>query len=181
MTKYGKNEPSIRPRHIILLLIGGLLMWGGTIGCAEKTVSPLPRHHTIAVWTLADYSAPDGSRTDMADMITAAFIQALLDMPDIIVVEREKLDMAMAELAMGSSALADDSARLRIGKTLGATHMVFGGYQVLGDVMRMDIRLVETTTGRIINTGEETVAATDISRWLGAAKQAASAIVKDVP
>ena len=176
MTRFRKNEPSIRTRHTLAVMIAGLLMWGGLIGCAGENASPLPRPRIFAVWTFADYSAQENVGMDMADMITARFIQTLQDTPGIIVVEREKLDMALAELNMGSSALADDAARLSIGRTLGATHMVFGGYQVIGNMMRMDIRLVETTTGKIIKSMEKTVSGTDISLWLDAAKQAALAI-----
>ena len=50
--------------------------------------------------------------------------------------------------------------------------MVFGGYQIVGDKMRLDIRLVEVETGRVLNASQKTTLANDLAKWLRAAEEA---------
>ncbi|MBU0994979.1 MAG: CsgG/HfaB family protein [Proteobacteria bacterium] len=157
--------------------IGWCLFFLGISGCVSKTVAPKV-NQTIAVWDLSDYSASQDSRTHMEEVLTAKFIQALQTIPDITVVERQKLALALDELNIGTTAVTDESTRLKIGKILGATQMVFGGYQVFGDMMRLDIRLVDVETGKIIKAIEKTVPGTGMTEWLAAAEAAARELVE---
>jgi len=52
--------------------------------------------------------------------------------------------------------------------------MVFGGYQVIEEQMRLDLRLVEVETGRIRKAAQKTVSSTDLPGWLNAAKETAA-------
>ena len=93
------------------------------------------------------------------------------------VVERQRLILALEELNLGSSSLANEATRLRIGRIVGARFMVFGGYFVLGDMMRLDLRLVEVETGTIVKAAEKTTAAGDLNGWLKATRQAAEELI----
>lgn len=62
------------------------------------------------------------------------------------IVERLKLQEILQELKLGSSHLSDEDGRLKLGKTLGAKYMVFGSYVLLGDTLRVDVRVIETET-----------------------------------
>lgn len=104
--------------------------------------------------------------------MTGKLIMALHEMPTVTVVERKKLELALNELSTGSTDLVDDSTKLQVGKILGASHMVFGGYQVFGDMMRLDIRLVEVETGKMVKAAQKTVPASDLSQWLTAGENA---------
>jgi len=55
--------------------------------------------------------------------------------------------------------------------------MVFGGYFVLGDMMRLDLRLVEVETGSIVKAAQKTTSAGDLNGWLRVARQAAEELI----
>ncbi len=67
----------------------------------------------------------------------------------------------------------DEATRLKIGRIMGARFMVFGGYFVHGEMMRLDLRLVEVETGRIVKASQKTTSASDLNKWLGIAQEAA--------
>jgi hypothetical protein len=87
--------------------------------------------------------------------------------------------LALEELGLGSSSLADESARLKLGRFVGANLMIFGGYQVVMDQMRIDLRMIEVETGRLVKAAQQTVSATDMAGWLEAAKLAAGELVRE--
>ena len=64
--------------------------------------------------------------------------------------------LAVEEMRLGSSALADESTRLRLGKITGARQMVFGGYLTVGNRVRIDLRLVDVETGKVLRTASRT-------------------------
>jgi curli biogenesis system outer membrane secretion channel CsgG len=113
---------------------------------------------------------------DLGNLL-AARIMETVQQGGYQVVEREKLEIALRELNLGSSSLSDTSTRLRIGRIAGANRMIFGAYQVISDQMRLDLRMVDVETGRIIKTAERTAASSDLSGWLKAAESAAKELI----
>jgi len=111
--------------------------------------------------------------TEMSEFLTAEVTNTLKEKGEYEIVEREKLLLALEELQLGSSDLVSDTSRLQVGQVLGAQLMVFGGYQILGEQMRIDLRMVEVETGAIIRTATQTSSAADISGWLKTAAEAA--------
>jgi curli biogenesis system outer membrane secretion channel CsgG len=127
---------------------------------------------TVAVWNLENLSIVSDQGQDLEDFLTAKIVETLKNESDYEVVEREQLLLALEELNIGSSALAGEQTGLRIGRILGAQLMVFGAYQFIGDTMRIDLRLVEVETGRILLTSKRTVSGGTITAWLKAAEKA---------
>ena len=78
----------------------------------------------------------------------------LLQVPGLPVVERQRLKDLLAEQKLGSTALADDDARLRLGKIVGAQRMVFGGFFVLGEQVQVHVRVIDTATSRVLFSDE---------------------------
>jgi tetratricopeptide (TPR) repeat protein len=60
----------------------------------------------------------------------------------------------LAEQKLGASELADVDARLRLGRILGASRMVFGGYFALGEEVQVTMRVVDTATSRVVLADE---------------------------
>ena len=67
----------------------------------------------------------------------------------------------------------DEDTRLRIGQICGARFMVFGGYFVHRQMMRLDLRLVEVETGRVVKATQKTTSAGNLNSWLKIAREAA--------
>lgn len=150
--------------------------------CGGKQTSYTPPQYSkgsvVAVWSLEDMSIiKNNTVAEMGDFLTAKVTDTLKERGEYQIVEREKLLLALEELQLGSSALASEQSRLEVGQILGAQLMVFGGYQILGEQMRIDLRMVEVETGAIIRTASRTSSAADVSGWLLTAEEAATELL----
>jgi len=132
---------------------------------------------SIAVWDLDNLSPEGASPSDLGELLSIEVIKAIQESGRYSVIERERLFMALEELNLGSTALVDENTRLKLGKISSAQLMVFGGYQVIGDTMRLDLRLVDVETGRIRKAVKKITAAENISGWLDSAKSAAEELL----
>jgi len=128
---------------------------------------------TIAVWNVENVTPFEDVRPDFGDLLSVRIIETVKETGTYDVVERDRLVLALEELHLGTSSLVDESTRLKLGRLVGAQLMIFGGYQVIANQMRLDLRLVEVETGRVLKASEKTVPAGNISAWLQAAGDAA--------
>ena len=125
----------------------------------------------VAVWDLENFSVTENQiLDDMQEFLTAKVAETLKESGGYIVVEREKLVLALEELSLGSSALVDETSQLKVGQLLGAELMVFGGFQQIGEQLRIDLRLVEVSSGAVIRTGVYTTTANNVQSLLTAAE-----------
>ncbi len=132
---------------------------------------------TIAVWDLDDLSPAGTGRPNLGELLAGQVIEALKKKEGATIVERQRLVLALEELRLGTTALADEATRLKLGRLSGARWMIFGGYQVVGNRMRLDLRLVEVETGKIRKATQQTAAGSDIQAWMEAAKKAAGELL----
>ncbi|MEW5788362.1 MAG: CsgG/HfaB family protein [Pseudomonadota bacterium] len=100
----------------------------------------------------------------LARILPEVMLSRLSRVPGLRVVERVRLREILEEQKLGASEVADQDARLKLGRILGARAMVFGEYLALGPVVRADVRLVDVSTSQILlsegitGTEEELVA-----------------------
>lgn len=150
-------------------------------GCAAQPAAPLPTAQTLkpalAVWDLENLSPIDSAQTDLGDLLSSKIMETVRQNDGYTLVERQQLHLALRELDLGSSSLADESTRLRIGKIVGARLMIFGAYQVIADQMRLDLRIVDVETGRILKATEKTVSSSDMAGWLTASEAAVKELI----
>jgi curli biogenesis system outer membrane secretion channel CsgG len=167
---------SLPKHHIGLGLL--ILLFTFYFGCTPGPKPVMERQtSTVAVWDLENLNPNAAIGADMGELLAAEVIETFKESSTFQVVERQRLILALEELNLGSSALANEATRLRIGRIVGARFMVFGGYFVLGDMMRLDLRLVEVETGTIVKAAEKTTAAGDLNGWLKATRQAAEELI----
>ena len=145
-------------------------------GC---TLAPCMDRQTaaVAVWDLENLNPDEAIGTDMGELLAAKVIETLNESSTFQVVERQRLILALEELTRGSTSMVDESTRLKIGRIVGARFMVFGGYFVLGGMMRLDLRLVEVETGSVVKAAQKTTSAGDLNDWLKAVRQAAEELI----
>lgn len=156
-------------------MVGGFILLSGAIlliGCASS-LSKGERGGSIAVWDLDDLSLRKGTQLHLGEILSGKIIEVLKDRGDYVVVERQRLLLALEELRLGTTHLVDETTRLKLGKMLGAKWMVFGGYQVVGDQMRLDLRLVEVETGKVKKAIQKISSASPLEGWLEVTKRAA--------
>jgi TolB-like protein len=153
---------------VVLLFVAAVIA-----GCAGVPVNrSVP---AVAVWDPEDLS-PGAAREQGIGEVLALRIVETVRARGLSVVERQKLLLAAEELRLGSSALADESTRLRLGRITGARQMVFGGYLAVGNRVRMDLRLVDVETGKVLRTASRTGPAGGIEALLDLCGKAADGL-----
>lgn len=116
-------------------------------------VGAMPAHaaNTVAVlyFTHSDMN-PElaGLKVGLAQML----ITDLTGTAGLEVVERERLQAILDELELGHEGFADPASAAKVGKLLGARYMVLGGYFQLASTLRIDARVVEVETSRILDS-----------------------------
>lgn len=146
--------------------------------CAGGAAHMTDRPVAIAVWDLEDLSPVAHGQADMGEMLAGQIAARLDEAPAYQLVERQQLLKAMAELQLGSSELADPQTQLKLGRIIGARQMVFGAYQAVGGTLRIDLRRVEVSSGKVLKTATAEAAVKDLGGWLQAADQAAGELVR---
>jgi TolB-like protein len=128
------------------------LPWPPSLRAA--TAASLP---AVVVWDFDDQT-PAALRGGSADFLRRSLSEnltaTLLAVPGLPVVERQRLKDLLAEQKVAASELADEDSRLRLGRIIGATRMVFGGFFVLGDAVQVHVRLIDTATSQVLFSDE---------------------------
>lgn len=141
--------------------------------CAPQVVTP-ERGPVVAVWDLEDVGPLAKAPPGLGEIFANEIIEGIRQKGTYTVVERDRLRLALEELNVGTTSLVDETTRLRLGKLVGAKLMVFGGYQVIGALMRLDVRLIEVESGRMVRAVFKTAPAANVPQLLKAAREAAA-------
>lgn len=118
------------------------------------TVAVMPFDNNVLGSNAADYAALGGG---VADLMRGA----LLRNPGLRVVERANLAAVMAEQDLGASGRVDAATAARIGRLLGARHMIMGDITTDMDprtrmprTITVHVRAVDVETSEIISLGD---------------------------
>jgi len=159
-------------------LLAGIILAVGVIlnGCvaAPKDVGPV----SLAVWDLEALGPVTPAQGAMGEVMAARIVDRFSQSTGYEVVERQHLLNVLEEQHIGSSQLADEQTRLRLGRIIGCRQMVFGTFQVIGNLMRLDLRTVDVSTGRVLKTASATASANDLNGWLESVDQATGELIQ---
>lgn len=100
----------------------------------------------------------DSLRKGFAEMLATD----LASLPQFVVVERAQLDAVLTELALGNTTFMDKSTVQKLGNGLGATHLLVGSFQVEENLIRVDVRLVDSATAAVVASATEKGARNEI-------------------
>ena len=115
-------------------------------GKAEKALISRP---VVAVLAF-DYSGKDAALEPLTQGLAQMLISDLSKMSTIQVVERAQIQALLKEQKLVQNGAVEAHTAARIGKLLGARYLVLGSYFDLMKQMRLDARLVEVQTGKVI-------------------------------
>lgn len=138
-------------RTPFLLLIPTLLVFGSAAQAAEKP----PGEMTVAVLEFSNASSESGLEAlgkGLQSMVTTD----LARVQSLTLVERSRLQDIVAEQKLGGSGLIDKATAAKIGKLVGASHLLGGTYTVVGNTMRLDARLFAVKGGDVLLAEEMT-------------------------
>ena len=108
-----------------------------------------PRALRIAVLPFASASEDPGLAT-LGSGLQAMLTTDLAVSPLIALVERERLEAIEGEIARSRGGAFDPATAVRVGKLLGASHLLPGPITVVGATMRIDARLVDAASGEVV-------------------------------
>jgi TolB-like protein len=142
-------EPAMPVRLALVAFIALGLLAGP--GSAEPAADDGPAGPAVAVLYF-DYAG----KTEGLDVLRKGLAQMLItdlaERTHAALVERDRLQEVLAELDLARSGRIDKATAARVGKLLGARVLVMGGYFDMGGALRVDARIVDVETGRIIDS-----------------------------
>lgn len=140
-------------RHLSVLWAGvftlGLLGPGARLAHGGDTATGATP--TVAVLYF-DY---EGKRDDLAVLKTGLAQMLISDLgasETYRLVERSRLQVLLDEQKLGQTGKLDRATAAQVGKLLGARLMVLGSFFDLGPTLRVDARVVDVQTGKILHT-----------------------------
>ena len=111
--------------------------------------SPLDDKIVIAVVDFRN-TGNDKSYDYLEDTIPEAIITYLAKGGNVEIVERSRLKDALKELELGMTGIIDEQTAVEVGRAVGANAILLGSFVSIGDVIRINARLIDVKTSRII-------------------------------
>lgn len=127
-------------------LVVAALAIAAPIGAARAQPKP-----TVAVLYF-DYGGSDDQMGALRKGLAQMMISDLASVDAVQLVERTRLEEILAELKLGQGGKIDAATAARAGKLLGARYMVLGSYFDLKGTLRVDARVVEVETGKVVQS-----------------------------
>lgn len=103
----------------------------------------------IAVAEFANSSA-DRSLDPLGKGLQSMVVTDLAAAPGVTMVERQRFSDIVAEQKLARTGYVDRKRAARMGKLLGASHLVTGSFVILDRRMRLDVRLFEVQSGKVL-------------------------------
>ena len=123
-------------------------------GPQEATSGPvideIPK--TLAILPFENNSVTDAARYEPLSRGLAAMLITDLQKSGttVKIIEREKIQALLKEVALGQSGSVDKETAVRVGRILGAQTIAFGSFMVLMDQVRIDVRIVKVETSEML-------------------------------
>jgi TolB-like protein len=113
---------------------------------------------TIAVVEFADLR---GNVTDFGRFIAEELITRLYETKKFKVIERQLLNKVVAEQKLSLTGMIDQTSAQKLGKLLGVDAIASGTITDLGKTLRVNARLIDTSTGEIFAVASAEIAKDD--------------------
>jgi Ca-activated chloride channel homolog len=111
---------------------------------------------TKSIVAILDFtnSTGDTANNYLQTAIPEMFSTNLAQSPEVTVLERDRVEKVLKEKGLVMSGLAEGD-ETKIGKILAAEQLLTGSIIKAGTVLRIDVRLVDVTTGKIITSDKK--------------------------
>ncbi len=114
---------------------------------------------TLAVLDLSDGGSmgPDAQDLSRLGVGIAMMLTTEMTRNDrVTMVERDRIQDIVAEHRLNLSGMVDPATAAEVGKLLGAKYVVLGSYADIFSNLRIDVRVVDVESGRIVRAQEQT-------------------------
>ncbi len=79
---------------------------------------------------------------------------------EVHIVERSRMEAALEEMKLGMSGIVDEQTAVEVGRAVGATAVMVGSFLQIGDRIRINTRLIDVGTSKIM-AAEQTLGRVD--------------------
>ncbi|WP_338866396.1 FlgO family outer membrane protein [Myxococcus stipitatus] len=117
--------------------------------------APRPPPGPVAVMPFRNLNA-DAAQNWLARGMAETLVSDLRSSGNMVLVEREQLDAAIAELKLQTEAVTTESSAVRVGRLVGARTIVIGSLQRAGDTLRINARFIDVETGTVLDSAKVT-------------------------
>jgi len=121
------------------------------LAAAQGKPAPAKTPPTVAVLYF-EYTGKSADLEPLRKGWARMLISDLSANPAFQIVERDRLEEVLAELKLGQSKRVDAATAAKVGKLLGARYLVLGGYFDLKGALRVDARVVEVESGKVLRS-----------------------------
>jgi TolB-like protein len=135
-------------RLLTVLLLCLAPIWSARAAPPAASPGPTP---TVAV-IYFDYQGKSEELAPLKKGLASMLISDLAGSDAYRVVERERLEDVLGELKLQASARIDQASAVKAGKLLGAHYLVLGSYFDVMKQLRVDARIVQVETGRVLQS-----------------------------
>lgn len=124
-------------------------LWSSLLAALLLLVPVQARAGAVAVLYFENQGQPnlEALKVGLAQML----VTDIKSSGDVDVVERQRLQAVLDELDLGHKGLTSEATAAKVGKLLGAQYLVMGTYFELMGTLRIDARVVDVETGRIVH------------------------------
>ncbi len=107
---------------------------------------------TLAILPFDNNSITDPEKyAPLSNGLAAMLITDLSKNDSVLkVIERNKIKSILKEIALGQLGGVDESTAIKAGKILGAQSIGFGSFTIMGDMMRMDVRIIKVESSELV-------------------------------
>lgn len=116
-----------------------------------NNITPNADAKRIAVWYF-DNSSDDKSLDKLKKGLAAMMISDLSKVKMLSVIERDRIQEIMEEQNMNNTKSFDTATASKLGKLLGVEHVLTGAYFELMGSLRIDARIIDVETGKILKS-----------------------------
>ncbi|MEJ5301269.1 MAG: FlgO family outer membrane protein [Thermodesulforhabdaceae bacterium] len=123
---------------------------------SKQVESTKPEREPIKLAVLElDFLERSGRQDPMGRMIAEFLTTAAVDSGRFSIVERSLLEKVMKELELGQTGIVEEGKAREIGRMVGAEAILTGSVSRLGNTMRIDVRLIDVESGKIMAAANE--------------------------
>jgi curli biogenesis system outer membrane secretion channel CsgG len=144
----------------LIIILAVMMLFPGCAGVKTEDITVNERPvtavdqapKTMAVLPFENNSVTDPDRyAPLSKGLSAMLITDLQNSSTSLrLIERDKIQALLKEIALSQSGIVDQSTAVRAGKILGAQSIVFGSFMVLGSQVRMDARIIKVETSEVV-------------------------------
>ncbi|MBI4776635.1 MAG: SH3 domain-containing protein [Deltaproteobacteria bacterium] len=121
----------------------------------EMSTKSIPKEEQVTIGVLEFQSLNEEAKKDqLGRMISEIFTTSLVDSRAFKIIEREQLDKVVRELELKQTGMVETAAQA--GKLLGANAVITGSVMKIGNILRIDARIIDTTSALVISAETNT-------------------------